>query len=195
MRDMTRDELQDRLPELLHGRLSAAEAAELERAVSADPELMEELALLRSVRAAHRHAPVIDVSRIVGALPAPSVVPAVAVTGSGPVIDELAERRNARRPVISRRFARAAALLVVVGGGTMVSVWERSGTAPTPVVPVVSAAPATVVGSTMQLGFGTSTDELTVEQLRALESDIRSLDGVPSADPESVTDLLPAEGA
>ncbi len=195
MHDMTRDELQDRLPELLHGRLSAAEVVELERAVSADSELREELALLRTVRAAHRHAPVVDVSRIVRALPAPSVVPAVMATGSVPVIDELAARRNAKRPLISRRFARAAALLVVVGGGTMVSLWERGGTAPTPVVPVVSAASATVADNTMQLGLGTSTDELTVDQLRSLESDIRSLDGVPSTDPESATDLLPTEGA
>lgn len=193
MRDMTRDELQDRLPELLHGRLSATDAAALERAVSADPALAEELALLRTVRAAHRHAPVIDVSRIVGALPAPRVVPVV--TRSVPVIDELAERRNAKRPLISLRFARAAAVLIVVGGGTMVSVWERGGTAPTPVVSAVSAESASVAGSTMQLGLGTSTDELTVEQLRALEADIRSLDGVPSADPEFAADLLPAEGA
>ena len=193
MRDMTRDELQDRLPELMHGRLSAAEAAELERAVSVDPELAAELALLRTVRAAHRHTPVVNVSRIVGALPAPSVVPIV--TGSVPVVDELAERRNARRPLISRQFARAAALLVVVGGGTMVSVWGRSGTAPTPIVPPVRAEAASIAGNTMQLGLGTSTDELSVEQLRALESDIRSLDGVPSAEPESATDLLPTEGA
>ncbi len=193
MRDMTRDELQDRLPELLHGRLSAAEAAELERAVSADPELAEELTLLRTVRAAHRHAPAIDVSRIVAALPAPRVEPVV--THSVPVVDDLAARRNAKRPLISRQFARAAAVLVVVGGGTMVSVWERRGPAPTELAPVIRAETASVAGNSMQLGLGTSTDELTVDQLRALESDIRALDGVPSAEPEATTDLLPAEGA
>lgn len=193
MRDLTRDELQDRLPELMHGRLSATDAAALERAVAADSELATELTMLRAVRAAHSGTPVIDVSRIVAALPAPRVEPLT--MGSTPEIDDLAARRNAQRPLISRRFARAAALLVVVGGGTMVSVWDRSGTVPTPAVPAMSAVSTPVASTDMQLGLGTSTDELTVEQLRALESDIWSLDGVPSAEPESATDLLPSEGA
>jgi hypothetical protein len=87
-------------------------------------------------------------------------------------------------------------LLVVVGGGTMVSVWGRGGTAPAPVVPDVRAESAMAAGTgAMQLGLGTSTDDLSVEQLRALESDIRALDGMPSAEPDAGTDLLPVEGA
>ena len=193
MRDLSRDELQDLLPDLLHGRLSATDAMALEQAVAADPELAAELAaelaLLRSVRAAQRPVPAVNVARIVSALPSPPNA-----AGSTQV-DELAHRRQAKRPMISRTFARAAALLVVVGGGTMVSVWEGRGTASIPVPPVVAAETAAVGGNTMQLGLGTSTDDLSVEQLRALESDIRSLDGVPSAEPDAATDLMPAEGA
>jgi anti-sigma factor RsiW len=191
MRDMTRDELQDCLPDLLNGRLTAADAELVERAVATDPELAQELALLRAVRTAHRVAPTaINVAQIVGALPA-APAPAVA-----PLVDELALRRNAKRPAISLRFARAAALLVVVGGGTMVTVW--SGRQPGSVSSTVrpSAESLAVNPSAVpQLGLGTSTDELSVEQLRALEADIRALDGVPAAEPEVATDLFAAEGA
>lgn len=191
MRDMTRDELQDALPDLLHGRLSADDAAAVERAVLADPALMSELTMLRAVRDAHQSAPAVDVARIVNALPSPPA------TGVAPSVDELALRREARRPLISRKFARAAALFVVVGGGTMVTVWNGRGR---PVLPAVAPITATadsfaVDGGAMQLGFGASTDDLSVDQLRALEDDIRSLDGAPSAEPDVSADLLAGEGA
>jgi anti-sigma factor RsiW len=189
MRDMTRDELQDALPDLLNGRLSADVAAAVERAVLADPALMSELTMLRAVRAAHRSAPAVDVARIVSALPAP---PATIVA---PSIDELALRRDAKRPLISRRFARAAALFVIVGGGTMVTVWNGRPSIPG-VAPVTAPAESlAIAGGAMQLGFGASTDDLSVEQLRALEDDIRSLDGAPSAEPDVPVDLLAGEGA
>ncbi len=189
MRDMTRDEVQDLLPELLHGRLSADETAGLERAVAADPDLADELALLRAVHASSR-APAIDTARIVAALPTPT-----GITARTPVVDELALRRETKRPMISTRFARAAALLVVVGGGTMVSIWSGRSPAITPVTQPVAAESLVVGATAMQLGLGASTDELTVEQLRALEADIRALDGIPSAELESGSDLLAGEGA
>ncbi|MES3033010.1 MAG: hypothetical protein V4813_03320 [Gemmatimonadota bacterium] len=189
MRDMTRDEMQDLLPELLHGRLSANDAAVLEHAVAAAPELAAELAMLRAVASSHARMPVVDVSRIVAALPAP---PAVTVA---PVIDDLSARRNARRPSISYRFARAAALLVVVGGGTLVSVYNTRTRTANDGAAVAPAESVAVGGTEMQLGLGTSTDELSVEQLRALEADIRSLDGVPSAEPDAGSDFLAGEGA
>ena len=189
MRDKTRDELQDLLPELLHGRLSATDAAELERAVAADPDLAEELSLLRVVHASHQRLPRIDIGRIVAALPAPVSAP------TAPVVDQLADRRSAKRPLISRGMARAAALLLVVGGGTMLSVWRVRDVALTSANTSIVVDSPFVAGNTLQLGLGTSTDELSVEQLRALESDIRSLDGVPSADPDATSELLPVEGA
>lgn len=189
MHELTRDEVQDLLPDLLHGRLDAAVAAQVRRAVDADPDLASELATLRAVHGtARRAAPLVDIGRIVAALPpAPPV--------AAPVIDELAARRAVTRPLISRTFARAAALLVVVGGGTLVTLMNRPG-AVTPVVPaVVASESVSVAGDQMQLGLGVSTDELSVEQLRALEEDIRTLDGVPSAEPESGTDFMAGEGA
>lgn len=189
MRDMSRDAMQDQLPELLHGRLSADDAAELERAVAADPALAAELAMLRAVRTSHARTPSVDVARIVASLPAaPSTL-------AGPAHDDLAARRSARRPAISYRFARAAAVLLVVGGGTLVSVWNGRTRAVSEPFPMVRAESVAAGGGAMQLGLGTSTDELSVEQLRALEADIKSLDGIPSAEPDARSDFMAGEGA
>jgi len=190
MHDMTRDELQDLLPDLLHGHLSAVDAEAVGRLVALDPELSAELALLRTVNAAHRRGAAIDISRIVSALP---VVP---VSISERMVDDLAARRVAkRRPWISNRFARAAALLVVVGGGTMVSVLSDRDGSPSELPTTVSAESTARASSVIQLGLGASTDELSVEQLRALEGEIQLLDGIPSADPDAAPELLPVEGA
>ena len=189
MLELTRFEVQDLLPDLLHDRLDGDLADAVRRAIAADPTLGEELAQLRRVQAAHRSAPVIDIGRIVAALP-PAPAPVVE-----PPIDELAVRRAAKRPMISQRFARAAALFVVVGGGTLATIYG-TGRTPATIAPAVQQAESVAVGGdAMQLGLGASTDELSVEQLRALEDDIRALDGIPSAEPESGTDLLAGEGA
>ncbi|HYW50553.1 MAG TPA: hypothetical protein VE861_08105 [Gemmatimonadaceae bacterium] len=195
MIDLTRDEVQDRLPDLLHGRLSAAEVAVVERAIAADPGLAAEFALLRSVKASHAPVATFDISRISSALPTPPVR-AASVRAQTLQVDELAMRRAARQqPMISRRFARAAALLVVVGGGTMVSVWSGRGPAVAPRIAPVATESIATAANTMQLGLGTSTDDLSVEALRALEADIRALDGMPSADPDFGADILAEEGA
>ena len=190
MRDMTRDEMQDLLPELLHGRLSGDVAAAIERTVAAYPDLAAELAMLRAVHAASARMPAIDVARIVAALPLPPEI--LAAT---PVIDDLAERRTAQRVMHAPRFARAAAVILVIGGGTLIALSNgRSPTSPILATNTTSESVA-VAGGVMQLGLGASTDELSVEQLRALEEDIRSLDGVPSADVDTGIDFLAGEGA
>ncbi|MCC7052252.1 MAG: hypothetical protein IT355_03230 [Gemmatimonadaceae bacterium] len=193
MRELTKFEVQDLLPDLLHDRLDADLARSVRAAVEADAELAAELALLRTVHASRRAAPVLDIGRIVAALPpAPSMA---SHADPAPVLDDLAARRAARRPAISQRFARAAALLVVVGGGTLATIYGTGRDQPVTTPAVTTAESVAVAGETMQLGLGTSTDELSVEQLRALEDDIRALDGIPSAEPESGMDLMAGEGA
>lgn len=188
MRDMDRTALRDRLPDLVHGALAAEDATTLEALVATDTELAAELALLRTISSVHGRAPAVDVAAIVRALPP-------APTPTATVIDQLAERRASRRPAISMRFARAAALLVVVGGGTVIMLRSRAGGGNTPPIveaPVESVATATAA---LQLGLGAPTDELSVDQLKALEEDIRALDGLPSIEPDATTDLSVGEGA
>ncbi len=190
MREMTRGEVQDLLPDLLHDRLSAEDAESVQRAIASDPELAAELALLDSVRRTFEKSPApVNISRIVGALP---TAPTQVRVQLG---DELAMRRAARRPLISARFARAAALLVVIGGGTFVSVFRPDRSTGTALPSAITAESVAAAGSSMELGLGAYTDDLTVDQLRALEADIRSLDGVPSAELDGSTDPLTGEGA
>jgi hypothetical protein len=190
MHELTTFEAQDLLPDLLHDRLSADMAAAVRRAVAADSALADELALLRRVHASHHVMPAVDVRRIVAALPpATAHVPLIAAD-----VDDLALRRAARRPMVSQRFARAAALAVVLGGGTLATVYSARRE-PGGATPVISAESLAVANDMMQLTLGASTDELSVEQLRALEDDIRALDGIPSAEPESGSDLFAGEGA
>ena len=72
--DWDEGELRDRLPLLAAGTLAADEGAAVRARVAADPALAEELALVGALRAAHLDAPVVDVTRIVAALPSPASV-------------------------------------------------------------------------------------------------------------------------
>ena len=195
MRDMTAADAQDLLPDLLHGRLSEAARADVERIIGSDPDLAAQLALLQQVHAAHAAAPAVDVSRIVAALPAASGQRAggTVFTTTGNV-DELAARRAPLRAPRMSRLAFAAALLLVLGGGAVVATRAARDTA-LPVATITHAESLALVENVVHLGLGTPTDELTVEQLRALEQDIQALDGVPSAEPDDMTDLVAGEGA
>lgn len=68
MRDCMKASVRDRLPDLLHGRLPASERAEVEQHVASCADCSAELDLLRAVRGAVP-TPVVDVERIVAALP------------------------------------------------------------------------------------------------------------------------------
>ena len=195
MRDMNAADAQDLLPDLLHGRLSDAVRADVERVIASDPDLAVQLALLQQVHAAHAVAPAIDMSRILAALPAASahLAEGTVSTTTGN-FDELAARRAPARAPRMSRLARAAALLLVLGGGAVVATRAERDTA-LPVATITQAESLARVESIVQLGLGTPTDELTVEQLRALEQDIQALDGVPSAEPDDMTDLVDGEGA
>ena len=195
MHDMNAADAQDLLPDLLHGRLSDAARADVERVILSDPDLAVQLALLQQVHAAHAATPAIDMSRILAALPAASGQRAEGtVSTTTGNFDELAARRAPVRAPRMSRLARAAALLLVLGGGAVVATRAVRHTA-LPVATITQAESLALVESIVQLGLGAPTDELTVEELRALEQDIQALDGVPSAEPDDMTDLVDGEGA
>ena len=188
MHELDRDALRDRLPDLLHGHLSAADASVLEQQVASDPELARELALLRRVRAAARATPTVDIASIVRALPP-------APGGAAQGIDELAARRAAKRTLFTPRFARAAAVLAVLGGGALFALRSRGTAEAVGGTAVVAVESLDTGAGALQLGLGESTDDLSMDQLRALEADIRSLDGMPSEDLDADDDLTVGEGA
>lgn len=70
MKECTRDDMRDLLPDLVHERLDAATRAEVTRHVASCAECQAELELLRSMRNALAPAPQLDVRRIAAAVAA-----------------------------------------------------------------------------------------------------------------------------
>ncbi len=165
MRDWDEGDVRDRLPLLLHGALPPAEAAAVRARAADDLALAEELALLGALREAHAEGPAIDVGRIVAALPAPGRARPRGVSASALRVT---------------RWAQAAALAAVLSVGGFAS-WV-AGTSPRGPVAPGAGTPAPIA---QELGLGAPLDELSLEQLEALEAEIRSLDGLPAESPEA----------
>jgi len=112
MRDCQLDEMRDLLPDLAAERLSGAERTRAASHVAACGACAAELELLRAARQAmSRDVPVIDVARIVAALPKP---PAVAGDARPMVV-----RSDASRPAIGARGGRGVHRSDVVGGAAV----------------------------------------------------------------------------
>ncbi|CAN5125866.1 hypothetical protein BH23GEM2_BH23GEM2_04500 [soil metagenome] len=185
MRDCVNAEVRDRLPELVHGLLEAAERAGVESHVAGCPDCAAEAALIRRAAGVITlAAPRVDSSRIAAALP---------------MAGAIAPLRTART---SWPLRIAAALLVgIVGVGTLQYVTRDDGrdgfaslNAPLPesggeraiARPVggsgTSGAYATVQGTGLVLVGGI--DALTLDQLEVLVSGVETLDAMLSTDPE-----------
>ena len=106
MTDCPNAEIRDLLPDLVHGRLDAATRADVERHVRDCAECTAEVTLLRELRSAFHASPRVDVAAIVAAVPA--------------------YRKPAGRSLIGWRAA--AAITVLVAGGSSVAVLQRGGT-------------------------------------------------------------------
>lgn len=203
--------MRDRLPDLLHGRLDAAERAEVEAHVRGCAECEAELALLAELRTSLRTAPAVNTAAIVAALPAPPA------------------RASIRADRTRWSHWRAAAAIALVAGGTslvvMRSSQEQSPVAQpatvatahptesaTVVAPVAVARPATGAPSPVpeqrvasshsgeaptvrprELAVGVaSVAELSDQELSALLSDMESLDATPSLEVEGGLPVTPA---
>ena len=211
MIDCPNGDIRDLLPDLVHGRLDAAERERVEAHVATCEPCQDELALLRDLRATMRRVPAVDANAIATAIP-PYRVPV-------------------RRTWTSWRAAAAIATIAI--GGTSIAIANRqpavphSGivvppsttqtTQPAQPVPSVPATPPanpalagrdsgttsrpsapTAEQPTRELAMGSGTvSDLSDRELTALLNDIESLDALPSADVESalpVTPLAPTDG-
>jgi anti-sigma factor RsiW len=198
MTDCPNGEIRDQLPAYVHGRLDAATRAAVEAHIAGCAECATELALLHSARRVmNAGTPVVDVRRIVAALPAP---PAVRVAGIRP----------ARKPVWST-LRIAAALATVAIGGVSIAVVQRLTAPETAAIPVVALVPATTPvqapvvatpvpapvpvavptqaeggevseGAPLTVGGGIS--DMSDADVKALLGAIDNLDGVPDAEPQ-----------
>lgn len=132
MNDCMNAEIRDQLPELVHDRLDAARRAEILAHVATCVDCRDEVELLRAARAMFdAQTPRVDVSYIVNALP---------------LAKPRAVRVERRRPVWSD-WRIAAAVTLIVAGGSSVAVMHRDRANPAALAdtvqqPRVAAAPA-----------------------------------------------------
>jgi anti-sigma factor RsiW len=158
MTDCPNGDIRDLLPDLLHGRLGAVERAQVEAHLRECSDCRDELELLRSMRSALRHAPAVNVDRIVAEIP-PYRAPAHGRPG---------------RSWGGWRIA--AAITLLAAGGTSVVVARNGDRKPAP--EATTGAPA---ARELALAGG-SVGELDDRELSALIADVASLDAVTPAD-------------
>lgn len=183
MSDCSNVSMRERLPDLLHGRLTPAEVSEVERHLSACAECNEELEILRTARAvlARTSVPRIDTAKIVAALPV-ATRPATAMSRA------------------AQRWRIAAAITLVAIGGTSVATFMRSsggsggGVADSGAV-VVPPTVATVDSpratsdtprtGAVRLTAGGDVSDLADEDLEALIGALESIETAPHAEPQA----------
>lgn len=125
MNDCVNAEMRDRLPELLHGRLDGDARAAVLAHVDACADCRAELELLRAARATLvAAAPRVDLNYVIQALPKP---PAARPLTRVP------------RRLVWTDWRVAAAVTLLVAGGTSVAVLNRGSTTVQPSTPAVAA--------------------------------------------------------
>ena len=122
MNDCPNANVRDLLPELVHGRLDVEALALVESHVAGCADCQAEFALLRDLRGSLRRTPQVDLAAIVAAVPA--------------------YRAPVRRSWVGWRTA--AAITVVIAGGSSVALLQRNVTGQVDAVSV-SSAPASSV--------------------------------------------------
>jgi len=207
MNDCSNAEIRDKLPDLLHDRLSVSARAVVLAHVDGCSDCRDELELLRGMRGAIAAAtPRVDIAYVVGALPKAPAKTTVPVA-------RIAKPRWADWRV-------AAAVTVLVAGGSSVAILNRAPAAPETglavSIPVtdtqssstrtdtlapraVASAQSVAVASRATLASADDQDAttdagpdgrfggLSEAQLQALLGEIDRLEAVPVTEPEPVT--------
>jgi hypothetical protein len=194
MNKCTDSDIQELLPDLLHGALAEAETARVEAHVATCESCQEDLDVLRIVKSAAVFAPSIDVERVVRQIPPyRAIVPAV--------------EAPARTRVASWLVAATLALFVVGGGSVLMTRQNSSGTsvkAPAvdsgaPVATAQSSAPSRVAVATPNpkiaepasshphaLALAAEADGLSDRGLVQLMNDMDTFDALPGSEPDPV---------
>jgi hypothetical protein len=194
MNKCTDSDIQELLPDLLHGALAEAEKARVDAHVATCESCQEDLDVLRTVKSAAVFAPSIDVDRVVRQIPPyRAIVPAV--------------EAPARTRVASWLVAATLALFVVGGGSVLMTRQTSSGTS-VKAPPIDSAAqvaitqpsaPSRVAVATPNpritepasshphaLALAAEADGLSDRGLVQLMNDMDTFDALPGSDPDPV---------
>jgi anti-sigma factor RsiW len=195
MNKCTDSDIQELLPDLLHGALAEAEKIRVEAHVATCESCQEDLDMLRTVKSAAVFAPSIDVDRVVRQIPPyRAIVPAI--------------EAPARTRVASWLVAATLALFVVGGGSVLMSRQTSSDTSvvdggakaspriavtppsATSKVPVVTPNPKITVPVTSShphaLALAAEADGLSDRGLVQLMNDMDTFDALPGSEPDPV---------
>jgi anti-sigma factor RsiW len=194
MNKCTDSDIQELLPDLLHGALAEAEKVRIEAHVATCESCQEDLDVLRTVKSAAVFAPSIDVERVVRQIPPyRAIVPAV--------------EAPARTRVASWLVAATLALFVVGGGSVLMTRQNSSSNsvkAPAvdsgaPVASAQSSTPARVAVATPNpkitepasshphaLALAAEADGLSDRGLVQLMNDMDTFDALPGSEPDPV---------
>ena len=191
MNKCTEIEIQEMLPDVLHGSLDGRERARLEAHLLTCESCRGDLDVLRAVKSAAIFAPAIDVDRVVRQIPPyGTILPGV--------------EKPARTRVV--QWLVAAAVVLVVGGSLVVSKQIRTGQPPVAVIvpesitiakaqkvegnqPPVPSPQVTEVSATSRpqaLALSTDVDNLSDGNLVQLMNEMDQFDALPAAEPEPV---------
>jgi Putative zinc-finger len=198
MNECVSAEIRDALPDLIHGSLDAARAADVEAHVASCAECVAELDLLRVVVASATKAPAMDVGRIAAALPTP--------TRRGLLLHQGGRQPAGSRKlqtVWSRPLLRAAATVAIVTAGGLSLVVGRDVLNPErqvgrPATRVAAAAPSVApqqavarhLASAAGLSLVSEVQDLSDEHLATLLSEMDSMDAIPGVEPEPITPVI-----
>ncbi len=188
------NEIQEMLPDVLHGALVSDARARVEAHVASCESCREDLDVLRAVKSAAIFAPSIDVDHVVRQIPPYTpIVPAV--------------ERPARTRVVSWLVA-ASLALAVAGGGSALVIRQWGGTSATNVASGVPSAPRqstqTPAAATREpgipdvkpapvepsrargLALASDVDALSDGNLVQLMNEMDKFDALPGSEPEPV---------
>lgn len=165
-RKLDRGELQDRLPDYVHGTLPEAERAQVEAQLAADEDFARDFDVVRAAHSALRsRGSEIDVSRVVAALP---------------------RARRAGGLARATRLRLAAAIATIAVGGASLAVVQQSVNGNLPDSLVVRGETAAVKADAgLSVSFGYDLSSLDDADLDALLADLEQAAGLPPAEPRT----------
>lgn len=183
MTECQSESMRDLLPEMAHGRLSAAAAAELRAHVNGCGECAAEFAVLETSRLVlQANAPRIDVAAITAAV---TSRPALRVERGGAAVPTVARRSIWR----SRQLLAAAASILIIVSVSLplmngARVDEAAGTALDTVAAVTTDTPAVTVAAGLAVGEGLT--DLTADDLSTLLAELESVEATINAEPSAL---------
>ena len=191
MNKCANSEIQDLLPDLEHGKLSAAMRQSVEKHLAGCESCREDLRIIRTVKSATVFAPSINVESVVRQIPPYSL----------PVPVREAPARNR----VVQWFVAAAAALLLIGGGSVLKnrdnaddrVAAENSSPPAMLgdtMPAVPTAPIVAAAHTPALALVADVRELSDGNLQQLMDELGDMDALPTSEPEPVFAVDTSEG-